>query len=259
VARRASSTRGRKPDISGFSGGRIPGYDPATTAGDCRFDKAAAKRAIAFFGECLTFTAGEWMGRPFELQPWQQAIVGNIFGWKRPNGTRRYREVFIYVPRKCGKSEMAGGLGNLLTFADGEPGAQVYCAAADREQARLVFNAARTMVQNEPELSSRSRIYTNAIMVEATGSVLKVVSAEAYTKHGVNAHGVIIDELHAQPTRELVDVLTTSTGARRQPVRRWRHRRTTSQRRREARGNGTHRRPRICRRVSAALWRGRLE
>ncbi len=170
------------------------------------------------FEECLTFTAGEWRGRPFVLQPWQRNIVSTLFGWIRPDGTRRYREAFIYVPRKNGKSELAGGLGNYLIFADGEPGAQVYCAAADREQARLVFNAARTMVQAEPEMLSRARVHTNAIMYEATGSVLKVVSAEAYSKHGVNAHGIIIDELHAQPNRELVDVLSTSTGARRQPL-----------------------------------------
>jgi len=99
-----------------------------------------------------------------------------------------------------------------------EPAAQVYCAAADREQARLVFNAAKRMVQAEPALNRRARAYLNAIVVESTGSVLKVVSAEAYSKHGVNAHGIIIDELHAQHDRELVDVLTTSTGARRQPV-----------------------------------------
>ncbi len=159
MAKRASSTPAEF--------GSIPGYDPAATAGDCRFEKKAARRAIDFFHECLTFTAGEWMSKPFVLQPWQQAIVANLFGWKRPNGTRRYREAFIYVPRKCGKSEMAGGLSNLLTFADGEPGAQVYCAAADREQARLVFNAAKTMVQAEPELAARGRIYTNAIVVES--------------------------------------------------------------------------------------------
>jgi phage terminase large subunit-like protein len=196
----------------------IPGYDPFETAGECSLDNRAAKRAIDFFHECLTFTAGEWMGQPFVLEPWQQAIVGNIFGWKRPDGRRRYREVFIFVPRKCGKSELAGGLGNLLTFADGEPGAQVYCAAADREQARLVFNAAKTMVAAEPELASRSRTYTNSIVVPDTAGVLKVVFAEAYNKHGINAHGIIIDELHAQPNRDLVDVLTTSTGARRQPL-----------------------------------------
>jgi len=196
----------------------IPGYDAAATAGNCRFDAKAAVSAIDFFHECLTFTAGEWMGKPFILQPWQQAIVANLFGWKRPDGRRRYREAFIFVPRKCGKSEMAGGLGNLLAFCDNEPAAQVYCAAADREQARLVFTAARTMVMNESALARRAKIYTNAIVVEATNSVLKVISAEAYSKHGVNAHGIIIDELHAQPNRDLVDVLVTSVGARRQPL-----------------------------------------
>jgi phage terminase large subunit-like protein len=203
-----------------------PGYDPFATADLKRyhFDADAAQRALDFFSECLTFTAGEWMGRPFLLQSWQQAIVANLFGWKctdRKSGgkaLRRYREAFIYVPRKCGKSELAGGLGNLLTFADGEPAAHVYCAAADREQARLVFTAARTMVQAEPALACRARTYRDSIVVPDTGSVLKVVSAEAYSKHGINAHGIIIDELHAQPTRELVDVLVTSTGARRQPL-----------------------------------------
>ena len=117
----------------------IPGYDPAAgraVANGCWFDLKAANRAIDFFAECLTFTAGQWMGNAFVLQTWQQAIVGHLFGWKRTDGTRRYREAFIYVPRKCGKSELAGGLGNYLAFADCEPGAQVYCAASDREQAK---------------------------------------------------------------------------------------------------------------------------
>lgn len=197
---------------------KIPGYDLFATADGRRLDRSAAKRAINFFRDCLTFTAGEWMGLPFVLQPWQQAIMGNLFGWKRKDGRRRHHEAFIFVPRKCGTSELAGGLGNLLVFSDQEPAAQVYCAAADREQARLVFNATKTMVLAEPELAERCRIYVNAIVVEATGSTLKVVSAEAYTKHGINAHGITIDELHAQPDRELVDVLTTSTGARRQPL-----------------------------------------
>jgi phage terminase large subunit-like protein len=196
----------------------IPGYDPAAAAGDCRFDRRAARRAADFFRECLTLTAGEWRGRPFLLQPWQKSIVFTLFGWKRPDGRRRYREAFVYVPRKNGKSEWAGGLSCLLTFADGEPAAQVYCAAADRDQARLVFGAARTMVEAEPELTSRSKVYTHAITAPASGSVLKVISAEAYSKHGINAHGIIIDELHAQPNRDLVDVLTTSTAARRQPL-----------------------------------------
>lgn len=158
------------------------------------------------------------MGQPFILEEWQRAIVCNLFGWLRKDGTRRYREALIYVPRKNGKTELAGGLGCLMLFADREPGAQIYCAAADRDQARLVFTAARSMVQAEPELSSRAQVLLNSIVVPETSSVLKVISAEAYTKHGANAHGVIIDELHSQPNSELVDVLMTSTGARRQPL-----------------------------------------
>ncbi len=217
TSRKRTSSRSSVTDLDSLIRS-IPGYDPFAATQKGRFDADGALRAIGFFRDCLTFTAGEWMGSPFVLQPWQQAIVANLFGWKRPDGRRRYREAFIYVPRKNGKSELAGGLGCLLTFADREPGAQVYCAAADREQARLVFNAARAMVSAEPELETRGRMYTHSIMVESTGSVLKVVSAEAYSKHGINAHGIIIDELHAQPNRELVDVLTTSTGARRQPL-----------------------------------------
>lgn len=197
---------------------QLPGYDPFAFDDGATFNPALALAAVQFFDECVTFTAGEWRGKPFKLVPWQRAIVANIFGWRRPNGTRRYREVFIYVPRKNGKTELAAGLGDLLTFADKEPGANVYCAAADREQARLVFSAARTMVENEPAMASRSKVYTNGISVPSTGSNLRVISAEAYSKHGMNAHGVIIDELHAHPNRELTDVLVTSTGARRQPL-----------------------------------------
>jgi phage terminase large subunit-like protein len=119
----------------------IPGYDPRNGADAFWFDEDAAKRAIDFFAECLSFTAGQWRGEPFMLQPWQKAVTANIFGWKRRDGTRRYREAFVLVARKAGKSEWAGGLGCLLTFADGEPGAQVYCAAADREQAEAVSHS----------------------------------------------------------------------------------------------------------------------
>lgn len=158
------------------------------------------------------------MGRPFELEPWQQAIVGNLFGWQRPDGRRRYEEVFIYVARKNGKSELAAGLGLMLELVDQEPSAQVYCAAGDREQARHVFNAAKAMVYQEPELNSRLRVLQNAIWMQSTNSTFKVVSSDARLKHGINAHGVIIDELHVMPNRDLVDALATSTGARRQPV-----------------------------------------
>lgn len=183
------------------------------------YDAAAAARAVAFFREVLRHTKGEWAGQPFALEPWQQRdVIEPLFGWKRPDGTRKYRTVYIEVPRKNGKSTLAAGIGLYLTFADGEPGAEVYSAAADREQAAIVFDTAKGMIEAEPELASRSTSFRRSIVVQQTGSSYKVLSADAPTKHGLHAHGVIVDELHAQPNRDLYDVLVTSTGARRQPV-----------------------------------------
>lgn len=206
----------------------VPGYDPYAQAGDCRFDPDAAQTAVDFFHECLRHIEGAMADKPFALEPWQQAIVGNLFGWKRPDGTRRYREVFIYVPRKNGKTPLAAGIALNILFRDDEAGQQNYLAAADREQAALLFRHAKGMIEREPELESRCRIYggsahggqSRSIVREDDGSFLKVISADADTKHGGNSHLVIIDELHAQPNRELVDVLTTSMASanRRQPL-----------------------------------------
>lgn len=196
----------------------IPGYDPIKTAGNCYFDVPTAEMAISFFPNCLSHVKGKLAGKPFKLEKWQKAIVANIFGWKRPDGTRRYREVFIYVPRKNGKTTVAAGIVNLILFTDNEPGAEIYSAAADRDQARLVFDQAAGMVRNEDRLYSRGTVYQKAIVRnDGTGSY-KPISADANTKHGYNVHAAIIDELHAQPNRDLVDALTTATGARKQPL-----------------------------------------
>lgn len=196
----------------------IPGYDPYTTAGDCRFDAESAQTALDFFSECLRHVEGALAGSPLALEPWQQAIIANLFGWKRPDGTRRFREALIIVPRKNGKTTIVAGLVLFMLFCDKEPGAQVYSAAADRDQANLVFRIAKAMVLGESELAERCEIYHNSIVIEETNSSYKAISAEASTKHGYNTHCVVIDELHAQPNRDLVDVLMTSTGARRQPL-----------------------------------------
>ncbi len=183
------------------------------------FDEAAADRASEFFERFLRHGKGEWAGQPFRLMDWQRDdIIRPLFGWKRPDGTRRYRRVYVEIPRKNGKSHLAAGVGLYLTFADNEPGAEVYSAASDREQAAIVFDIARAMVETEPALSARSEVYRRSIVIPRTGSSYKVLSADVGTKHGLNAHGVIFDELHTQPTRDLWDVLKTSMGARRQPV-----------------------------------------
>ena len=188
------------------------------SSGEFHFDKDAAEKAVAFFAECLTHTTGEWRGKPFVLSPWQAEIVSNIFGWKRKDGTRKYRTVFIAVPRKAGKTTLAAGLALYALFCDGELGAQVINAAADREQAALCFDAAKGMVQAEPMLEGRSEVFKRSIIVPNTGSAYKVISSEAYSKHGLSCSYIGADELHAWPDRELWDVLNTSTGARRQPL-----------------------------------------
>jgi len=197
----------------------IPGYDPWRDAGDCTFDMSAAERATGFFPDMLRHVEGEWAGRPLELEPWQQAIVANLFGWKRPDGTRRYREAFVLVARKNGKSLTAAGLALYLLLADGEPGPQVYCAAADREQAGIVYRDAVGMIVQNRELKAACRIYRSYKSVEAgNAAVFRALSHEAYTKHGLNVHGCIVDELHAHPDGDMIDVLQTATGARRQPI-----------------------------------------
>jgi phage terminase large subunit-like protein len=177
-----------------------------------------AKEVKLFFERCLTHHKGELSGSPFLLSPWQyDGIIKPLFNAKNPDGSRQYRTCFVEVPRKNGKSTLAAGIALYLLFADGEPGAEVVSAAADREQARIVFDLAVNMVQASPVLSARSTIYRSHIETKS-GSIYKVISAEAYSKHGMNLHGIIFDEIHAQPNRELWDVLTTATVSRKQPL-----------------------------------------
>lgn len=186
---------------------------------DCWFDKKAADLAVAFFERLLVHSKGEWAGQAFALQGWQRDdIIRPLFGWKRADGSRKFRTAYIEIPRKNGKSTLSAGLALYLLFADGEAGAEVYSAAADRDQARIVFDQAKSMIEASPALSKFSKVYRNAITTPKSAGSYRVLSADAYTKHGLNAHGIVFDELHAQPNRDLWDVLNTSTGARRQPL-----------------------------------------
>lgn len=190
-----------------------------TSESDFYFDEAAGQIAVNFFEKLLRHSKGEWAGEPFTLQEWQREdIIRPLFGWKRSNGTRRYRKAYIELPRKNGKSTISAGIANYMLFADGEPGAEVYSAAADKDQASLVFNEAKAMVEQSEHLARRAEIYKRSIVVPSTRSTYRVLSADAFTKHGLNASAVIFDELHAQPNRDLWDVLNTSMGARRQPL-----------------------------------------
>ena len=198
----------------------LPGYCPiATAAAGEWFDGSAAEKVVAFFAEYATHIEGEFAGRPFALETWQQASIGCLFGWKRADGMRRYREAMFYIPRKNGKSTLCGGIVNAIAFLDDEPGAQIYSAAAEREQAALVYRQTKGQILNNRELEAMTQIYASMKSIEYPGGVVfKALSADADTKHGFNTHAAIVDELHAHKSRDLFDVLATSTGSRRQPV-----------------------------------------
>jgi phage terminase large subunit-like protein len=186
-----------------------------------RFDEDAGAHAIDWFG-FLTQPKGEWQGEPFILEGWQCFILWVSFGWQRKDSTgkylRRFRIVYVEVPRKNGKTCWAAGVGLYLFVADDEPGAEVYSAATKRDQARRVHESAVWMVKNSPSLRSRIGIYRDNLHVEKTNSKFEPVGADADTLDGLNVHGAIIDELHAHKTRAMYDVLDTATGSRRQPM-----------------------------------------
>jgi phage terminase large subunit-like protein len=181
------------------------------------FDLATVDRALRFFA-CLHHSKGEWAGEPFILEPWQVFIVGGLLGWKRANGTRRFRTAYIEVPRKNGKSTLLAGLGLYGLVMDREHGAEVYCAATMRDQAKIVWSEAARMRDRSPALTSHVRKFVGSLVAEASGSKMVPLGADADTLDGLNPHVVIIDELHAHRTRAVLDVMDSALGARRQPL-----------------------------------------
>jgi len=184
------------------------------------FSEARARRAVEFIQK-LKHTKGQWAGQNFILQEWQrERIIRPLFGTVNPDGARQYRTCYVELPRKNGKTTIASAIALYLLYADSEAGCEIYSAANDRQQAALVFNEAAAMVRQEPNLFNISKIIDSQkrIVYHRFNSFYCAISAEAYTKWGINAHGIIYDELHAAPDRDLWDTLTTSTGSRRQPL-----------------------------------------
>ena len=200
---------------------KLKNYKPTKfKAKDSYYDKEYADFAVAFI-ESLCHTKGTWAGKPFELMDWQEQIIRDLFGILKPNGYRQFNTAYIEIPKKNGKSELAAAVALLLTCGDGEQRAEVYGAAADRQQASIVFDVAADMVRMCPALNKRVKILASQkrLIYEPTNSFYQVLSAEAYSKHGFNVHGVVFDELHSQPNRKLYDVLTKGSGdARMQPL-----------------------------------------
>ena len=184
------------------------------------YDPEKADHAIKFIKN-LKHTKGIWRGTKFTVLPWQDQAVRDIFGTVRDNGYRQYTTAYLEVPKKMGKSELGAAIALYCLAADGEWAAEVYGCAADRQQASIIFDVAVAMVDQSPALKKviKPVLSQKRLVYMPTRSFYQVLSSEAYSKHGLNVHAVIFDELHAQPNRELYDVMTDGSGdARTQPL-----------------------------------------
>ena len=178
----------------------------------------AAQYRLAFYPRFLRHSKGEWARRAYELSPFQKFVIGSVYGWKRADGTRRFRYVYEELPRKNGKSTKLAGVGLDMLLCDGEPGAEIYAAATKKDQARIIFDEAKRMVATSPEMAATVARFKTNMSVDGTASKFEPLSSDERTLDGLNPHCLLIDELHKHRTRALLDVLDTALGARRQPL-----------------------------------------
>lgn len=182
------------------------------------FDEKKAQRVLEFYPDHIRHVKGDLAGKPYELSDWEGFILINLFGFVDKNGLRRFRTAYIEVARKNSKSTFCSGIALYLTAFDGEGGAEVYSAATTRDQARIVFGDARTMIQKSAPLKKVFGFHKLNIHHMKSASKFEPLSSDAGTLDGLNIHGAILDEIHAHKTREVWDVIETATGARLQPL-----------------------------------------
>lgn len=186
------------------------------------FDLEAANHAVEFIETFCCPSEGVGAGKPLVLLDWQKDFVMRLFGWKRPDGLRRYRKAYVEIPKKNGKSMLLSAIILLLLMADGEPSPKIYLNAVDREQAAIIFDESRKMVEASPELAKRLEIINSKsdkrIIFPANNGVVIANSSVVGSKDGLNAHAVVFDEIHQQPDRRLLDVFEYASIAREQPV-----------------------------------------
>ncbi len=180
------------------------------------YDEDIADRVLFFIEEYCRHVKGPLSGQPLLLAPWQRRLVSDLFGWRRADGRRRYRYLWLEAPCKSGKTTLAASIGLYMLFVDPEPGADIVIAAADRQQAQICFGIAKAMIQRDPDLAASCRLLKN--MITYKDARLHIVSSRAEHKHGENVSCIIFDELHLQNARMLHDALITGMAARNDPL-----------------------------------------
>jgi phage terminase large subunit-like protein len=188
----------------------------------CYFEEAAPARVIEFIETFCCHTKGKWFGKPFKLLAWQRRLIRLLYGWKRADGTRRFRQVYVEIPKKNGKTELVSALSIYHLIADGENGAEIYLCASTRKQAGLVFNDAVMMIESSPELKKRLAVkdsfHEKTIGFRPTRSKLEVMSSDAPSADGKSSSLTVFDELHRQENSELWNVMEFAGIAREQPL-----------------------------------------
>jgi phage terminase large subunit-like protein len=194
-------------------------FNPKKNSEGFVYDKEEADNAVEFFTTFLKHVKGKKAGEPFDLEDangWMANVVRALWGWRDPvTGNRRFRQCYITCGRKNSKSTLGAGIALLSLIYDKEPSAEIFSCAASRDQARLLFDIAVGMIRQSPILSN---LLETSIILKSSGSVYKVISADANVQHGANCSCCLFDELHCQKTRELWDVMLTSMAARKQPL-----------------------------------------
>lgn len=203
---------------------RHPSFDDARPSGawvegSWWYDERTADKAASFFPNHLVFSEGEWSGRPFVLEPWEENdIIRPLFGWKRADGTRRYRRAYVWVARKNGKTELAAGVALLILLGDAEPGGQVFSIASEKGQASLVFTKASNMIVRAPLLANSLECLKESIYCPSLNASFRPLSGKPKGKHGLNMSGLVGDEIHEWNDGRLYSFVHDSASARRQPL-----------------------------------------
>lgn len=199
----------------------IAGYDPTRAPGDCWYDGETAEKSVQFFNDTLVYLDGPRAGEPFELEPWQADVIRVAFGWKRRDGSRRYRRIFWFVPRKNGKTTISAGMALKCFYADAERRAQCYCAACDKDQSSLLFDMARDQVRGNETFNSVSKVRDSQKRIIHKDRFFRALAASDSGGHGMNLHFGAYDEFHLWRSAkhvEMYESLHTSTGNRQQPL-----------------------------------------
>ena len=202
-----------KPKIQGWP----PKYLTPVTAAEIKRGKGL--EAIEFMETFCKVTNDSFSGSagdPLVIREWQGELLKHLLA-ARPDGRRKHRQALIGMPRKSGKSAMLSSL-TLYLLMLGPKGGECYAVASSRDQARIVFGTARRMVELEPELANEVTLYRDAIEVKSTGSIMRVLAAEAPQLEGLSPTAVTYDEVHTAPNRNLWDVLSLASAARIDPL-----------------------------------------